>query len=96
MTDQYTFKNPVTAYEHIEPPKQHQPEPGLDAKLTPKADLGEDTYRGTGRLEGARRLSPARIRGSAPPRRSPLHGRVPTSCFPTCPRKKKTRRGSRT
>ncbi|MBP1137270.1 NAD(P)-dependent dehydrogenase (short-subunit alcohol dehydrogenase family) [Arthrobacter sp. PvP023] len=56
MTDQYTFKNPVTAYEHIEPPKQHQPEPGLDAKLTPKADLGEDTYRGTGRLEGRKAL----------------------------------------
>ncbi|MBT2596302.1 SDR family oxidoreductase [Arthrobacter sp. ISL-72] len=54
MTDQYTFKNPVTAYEHIEPPKQHQP--GLDAKLQPKADLGEDTYRGTGRLEGRKAI----------------------------------------
>jgi hypothetical protein len=39
MTDQYTFRNPVTAYEQIEPPEQSQPEPGLDAKLTPKADL---------------------------------------------------------
>src|SRR6478735_1078961 len=56
MTDQYTFRNPVTAYEQIEPPEQSQPEPGLDAKLTPKADLGEDTYRGTGRLEGRRAL----------------------------------------
>jgi NAD(P)-dependent dehydrogenase (short-subunit alcohol dehydrogenase family) len=56
MTDQYTFKNPVTAYEHISPPKQRQPEPGLDAKLTPKADLGEDTYRGFGRLEGRKAL----------------------------------------
>ncbi len=56
MTDQYTFKNPVTAYEHISPPEQSQPEPGLDAKLTPKADLGEDTYRGTGRLEGRKAI----------------------------------------
>ena len=56
MTDQYTFQNPVTAYEHIEPPKQHQPEPGLDAKLIPKADLGEDTYRGTGRLDGRKAI----------------------------------------
>ena len=56
MTDQYTFKNPVTAYEHIEPPKQHQPEPGLDAELIPKADLGEDSYRGTGRLEGRKAI----------------------------------------
>ncbi|MGX9902004.1 glucose 1-dehydrogenase [Arthrobacter sp. SA17] len=56
MTDQYTFQNPVTAYDHIEPPKQHQPEPGLDAKLQPKADLGEDTYRGTGRLDGRKAI----------------------------------------
>ena len=56
MTDQYTFRNPVTAYEQIEPPEQSQPEPGLDAKLTPKADLGEDSYRGTGRLDGRKAL----------------------------------------
>jgi hypothetical protein len=56
MTDQYTFRNPVTAYEHISPPKQHQPEPGLDAELMPKADLGEETYRGTGRLEGRKAI----------------------------------------
>jgi hypothetical protein len=35
VTDQYTFRNPVTAYDHIEPPEQHQPEPGLDAELLP-------------------------------------------------------------
>ncbi len=51
MTDQYTFRNPVTAYETISPPEQHQPEPGLDAELAPRADLGEETYRGTGRLD---------------------------------------------
>lgn len=39
VTDQYTVKNPVTAYERIEPPKQHQPEPGLDAELTPRPTL---------------------------------------------------------
>ena len=56
MTDQYTFRNPVTAYDQIEPPEQSQPEPGMDAKMTPKADLGEETYRGTGRLEGRKAL----------------------------------------
>jgi len=56
MTDQYTFRNPVTAYEHISPPKQDQPEPGLDAELTPEADHGEETYRGTGRLEGRKAI----------------------------------------
>lgn len=55
-TDQLTFQNPVTRYPVIEPPIQHQEEPGLDAELAPKADLGEYSYRGTGRLRGRRAL----------------------------------------
>lgn len=54
--DQYTFIDPAQLYADIDPQKQHQPEPGLDADLTPKADLGEDTYRGSGRLTGRRAL----------------------------------------
>lgn len=54
--DQYTFANPAELYPDIAPQKQHQPEPGLDAELAPKADLGEDTYRGTGRLAGRKAL----------------------------------------
>jgi len=54
--DQYTFVNPADLYADIDPKKQHQPEPGLDADLAPKADLGEDTYRGTGRLAGRKAL----------------------------------------
>ena len=54
--DQYTFTDPTKLYAGIEPEKQKQPEPGLDAKLDPKADLGEDSYRGTGRLAGRRAL----------------------------------------
>lgn len=54
--DQYTFVNPAELYADIDPKKQHQPEPGLDAYLTPKADLGEETYRGTGRLAGRKAL----------------------------------------
>lgn len=54
--DQYTFVNPAELYADFEPKNQHQPEPGLDAKLQPKADLGEDTYRGTGRLKGRKAL----------------------------------------
>ncbi|MBE9403043.1 SDR family oxidoreductase [Brachybacterium sp. Marseille-Q2903] len=38
------------------PPKQDQPEPGLDAELEPQSDRGEDSYRGTGRLEGRKAL----------------------------------------
>ncbi|WP_178946024.1 SDR family oxidoreductase [Kocuria sp. TGY1127_2] len=55
-TDQLEFQNPVTRFPTIEPPKQHQPEPGLDAELIPQADRGEKTYRGTGRLEGRKAL----------------------------------------
>ncbi|MGX1597201.1 SDR family oxidoreductase [Dietzia maris] len=55
-TDQLTFQNPATRYPSIEPPVQHQDEPGLDADLEPKADLGEHSYRGTGRLTGRRAL----------------------------------------
>jgi hypothetical protein len=54
--DQYTLADPAKLYSDIEPQKQHQPEPGLDAELTPKADLGEDTYRGTERLAGRKAL----------------------------------------
>lgn len=54
--DQYTFVNPAELYAGIKPQKQHMPEPGLDADLTPKADLGEESYRGTGRLAGRKAL----------------------------------------
>lgn len=54
--DQLAFQNPVTRYPAIQPPEQHQPEPGLDAQLEPKADIGEFSYRGTGRLAGRKAL----------------------------------------
>ncbi|MCX6501369.1 MAG: SDR family oxidoreductase [Microbacterium sp.] len=54
--DQYTFTDPTALYAEIEPSTQHQDEPGLDAKLTPKPDLGEETYRGSGRLAGRKAL----------------------------------------
>ena len=56
MSDQLTFTNPVTRFPEITPPKQDQPEPGLDAELIPGTDRGEQSYRGTGRLEGRRAL----------------------------------------
>jgi len=55
-SDQLTFDNPVTRHAHIVPEVSWQPFPGLDAKLTPRADHGETTYRGTGRLVGRRAL----------------------------------------
>jgi NAD(P)-dependent dehydrogenase (short-subunit alcohol dehydrogenase family) len=54
--DQLEPSNPVTRYARVEPPLQHQPEPGVQARMTPVPDLGEETYRGTGRLVGRRAL----------------------------------------
>jgi NAD(P)-dependent dehydrogenase (short-subunit alcohol dehydrogenase family) len=54
--DQFAFDNPVTRYDRVEPPVQHQPEPGLQGPMTPVPDLGETTYRGLGRLTGRRAL----------------------------------------
>ncbi|SDS76679.1 hypothetical protein SAMN04489751_2810 [Brevibacterium sandarakinum] len=56
MSDQLSFQDPVKRFPDISPPKQDQPEPGLDAELIPGTDRGEDSYRGTGRLEGRKAL----------------------------------------
>ncbi len=56
MTDQYTMQDPRKQYPVMNIPMQRQDEPGLDAKLIPKADHGEDTYRGSGRLKGRKAL----------------------------------------
>jgi NAD(P)-dependent dehydrogenase (short-subunit alcohol dehydrogenase family) len=54
--DQLTFDNPAERYAHIRPKAQEQPFPGLDRDLEPQADHGEESYRGTGRLEGRKAL----------------------------------------
>ncbi|WP_084040190.1 glucose 1-dehydrogenase [Demequina sp. NBRC 110053] len=54
--DQLTFDNPVERHAHIKPQAQHQEPPGLDRDLEPKPDRGEETYRGTGRLQGRKAL----------------------------------------
>lgn len=48
--------DPRSKFPVISPPEQTQPEPGLDELMEPKADLGLDTYRGSGRLQGRRAL----------------------------------------
>ncbi|WP_309132850.1 SDR family oxidoreductase [Brevibacterium sp.] len=55
-SDQLTFQNPVTRFPDITPPKQDQPEPGLDKELIPQTDRGQNSYRGTGRLKGRKAL----------------------------------------
>jgi NAD(P)-dependent dehydrogenase (short-subunit alcohol dehydrogenase family) len=55
-TDQYTLSDPTKLYSDIDTSAQYQSGPGLDAELENKADLGEKTYRGTGRLAGRKAL----------------------------------------
>ena len=55
--DQYTMQNPITQYPNSDViNEQSQTEPGLDADLAPKADHGENTYKGSGRLKGRKAL----------------------------------------
>ena len=56
MTDQYALQNPVTQYPQPPFPEQQQQGPGLASEMDPKPDHGEDSYRGTGRLEGRKAL----------------------------------------
>ncbi|GLY29990.1 SDR family oxidoreductase [Kineosporia sp. NBRC 101731] len=56
MSDQYTFTDPVEQYRMAQPGEQYQEGPGLDRKLSPKADHGEKSYRGSGRLSGRKAL----------------------------------------
>jgi hypothetical protein len=54
--DQYTLSDPTQLYSDIDTTAQSQSGPGLDADLKNKADLGEDTSRGSGRLAGRKAL----------------------------------------
>lgn len=54
--DQYTLADPTSMYADIETSAQQQQGPGLDRDLRDRADLGEESYRGTGRLTGRKAL----------------------------------------
>ncbi|CCW14698.1 SDR family oxidoreductase [Rhodococcus aetherivorans] len=57
MTDQHRPRNPVDQYPA--PDRERQPEleyPGLTSDMVSAPDHGEQTYRGSGRLEGRRAL----------------------------------------
>lgn len=56
MGDQYRMQDPTKQYPKLKIPKQRQEEPGLDSKLDPKADHGEESYVGKGRLQGRKAL----------------------------------------
>ena len=49
-------EDPTTKFPQPEFEKQPQPVPGLDSKMTPQADHGETSYKGSGRLQGRKAL----------------------------------------
>ena len=54
--DQTTKRDPTTEYPRPPFPRQQQPWPGLAGKMTPRPDHGEQSYRGSGRLNGRKAL----------------------------------------
>ncbi|RYF28504.1 MAG: SDR family oxidoreductase [Chloroflexi bacterium] len=54
--NQYEMQDPTTQYPKVTNNGHLQPEPGLDADLDPKADLGETSYKGSGRLQNRKAL----------------------------------------
>jgi NAD(P)-dependent dehydrogenase (short-subunit alcohol dehydrogenase family) len=49
-------ENPVEKYPQPEFPQQDQSHPGLTERMAPQPDHGEESYRGSGRLEGRRTI----------------------------------------
>jgi len=49
-------RDPLSQYPKPPFPEQHQPWPGLQSKMNPRPDSGEESYRGTGRLTGRKAL----------------------------------------
>jgi NAD(P)-dependent dehydrogenase (short-subunit alcohol dehydrogenase family) len=52
--DQTSAQDPTTRYPQPPQPEQEQPVPGLAGEMTPRPDHGEESYVGSGRLEGRR------------------------------------------
>lgn len=56
MTSLYELQDPTKQYPQPKFEHQPQPVPGLDSKMSPKADHGETSYKGNGRLPGRKAL----------------------------------------
>ncbi|HLS58380.1 MAG TPA: SDR family NAD(P)-dependent oxidoreductase, partial [Paracoccaceae bacterium] len=56
MADRLKMQDPRSQYPAPPFPKQPQPAPGLARRLDPPADHGEDSYKGSGKLEGRKAL----------------------------------------
>ncbi|MDB5192854.1 MAG: dehydrogenase [Segetibacter sp.] len=55
-TQNTTMQNPVDQYDQPPFPEQEQQTPGTESDLTPKADHGETSYKGSGKLSGRKAI----------------------------------------
>jgi hypothetical protein len=55
-TENTKMQNPLEEYPKPPFPDQEQPFPGSDAEMTPKADHGETSYKGSGKLTGRKAI----------------------------------------
>ncbi|MGV3711396.1 MAG: NAD(P)-dependent dehydrogenase, partial [Pseudolysinimonas sp.] len=54
--DRTSDRNPVTRYPSTDFPRQEQEQPGLTSATEPTPDHGEESYVGSGKLDGMRAL----------------------------------------
>lgn len=54
--NQTKIQDPTTQYYTGDYPKQKQPAPGVQSKMTPVPDCGEQSYKGSGRLQDRKAL----------------------------------------
>lgn len=54
--DTQTLTDPRKAYSNDDFPRQEQPAPGVEERMTPRPDTGEESYRAYGRLKGRKAL----------------------------------------
>jgi NAD(P)-dependent dehydrogenase (short-subunit alcohol dehydrogenase family) len=55
-SDNHKMQNPVEQYEQPPYPDQQQQPPGTESQLTPQADHGEKSYKGSGKLTGRKAI----------------------------------------
>jgi len=56
MADQTTTQDPTSQYPEPEQPAEQLEHPGIEEEMQLKPDYGEDTYKGSGRLEGRKAI----------------------------------------
>jgi hypothetical protein len=86
----YTLQDPTKQYPQPKFKRQTQTAPGSGKKLTPRADHGETSYRGSGRLPNRKAFVTGGDSGIAAPQPSLLRAKAQTSQSTACPAKRQT------